>query len=131
MSKSAKGIIAVIAVLGIGGAAYYYFYKKKSVSKDAMIKEIIANPAALVGDDNSFDAAYGKLNGFGADYIEAWYKALKANQPLFTLNGQTYHTGGGMVGASTTPPTTTATQGIVQGDYMGPAVQQPWYMSQV
>lgn len=89
MNKNAKGVLVVLAVLGLAGISYgiYFYLKKDSVTKAQKIQYLVAN--------NYTTGTPLQLGSFGDDYISAWYAAAKAMHPTFLLAAKTYNTNGG------------------------------------
>lgn len=87
MSKNTKGILVVLVMAGLAVGIYFILGTGNTVSKAQQIQFLIANKNTSGTPD--------QLNGFGSDYIAAWYGAAKAGQPTFDLAGKTYNTGGG------------------------------------
>lgn len=83
MTKTKKGVIVVLAVIGIAAAAYFLMPKTKAQK----IQFLIAG--------NFTTGSAAQLNTLGDAYINAWYLAAKANQLTFTLAGVTYDSQGG------------------------------------
>lgn len=82
MSKTTKGIIAVVAVAAVAAGVYLLLNKGKRNYADVIIKSGMA-------------ANYPILITFDSDYLKEWASAIKRNQPQFEYNGKMYNTNGG------------------------------------
>ena len=95
--KTKKGLIVTAIVLALSGGIFLYIQKKKDpatgLSKDDYIKEIIANE--FYGKSSPYAVSYASLSTFDADFLKAWYDAIKKQLPSFPLAGKVYATLGG------------------------------------
>lgn len=83
MTTNQKGLVAVLLTAGI----LLVGWKIMSSGKKAQITWLIKN--------NYTSGTPASLSTFDNAFIKAWYKAAKAGQPTFLLEGKTYNTQGG------------------------------------
>jgi hypothetical protein len=83
MSKNAKGIVAVLVVLGIAAVVYTQLKPSKKAKASYLIS------------GNYTTMTLAQLLSMGDDYVNAWYDAAKSSAASFLVNGKSYNIQGG------------------------------------